>query len=159
MKKPLLIALAAVTIVIVNFWWLKKPSKTVEDRTLVLAGKTLQVEIAQTESEREQGLSDRPSLCESCGMLFIFDSPGFQSFWMRRMHFDIDMIWINGNKIVDITPSAKKPEASEFDSPKIIYTSKVPADKILEVNAGWTEKNGVKVGDEIALTSYRNKAK
>jgi uncharacterized membrane protein (UPF0127 family) len=149
MQKSLLIALAAVTIVIVSFWWLKKPSKPLEGRTLVLAGKTLQVEIAQTESAREQGLSDRQSLCENCGMLFIFDSPSFQGFWMKRMHFDIDMIWINGNKIVDITHSAKKPEASEFDSPKTIYTSKVPADKILEVNAGWAEKNGVKVGDEI----------
>jgi uncharacterized membrane protein (UPF0127 family) len=149
MKKSLLIALAAVTIVIVSFWWLKKPSNPVKDKTLVLAGKTLQVEIAQTESEREQGLSDRSSLCENCGMLFILGSPGFHGFWMKRMHFDIDMIWINGNKIVDITHSAKKPEASEFDSPKIIYTSRVPADKILEVNAGWCERHGVKIGDEI----------
>lgn len=130
-------------------WFFTRRFSPSAGNTVTISGKTLQVEIARTDAQREQGLSDRQFLCENCGMLFIFDSPGFQGFWMKRMHFDIDMIWINGNKIVDITHSAKKPEASEFDSPKTIYTSKVPADKILEVNAGWAEKNGVKVGDEI----------
>lgn len=147
--KKILFSLLSIFLLIGLFSFLLFKNKPAKSTIVILAEKTLQVEIAQTEAEREHGLSDRQSLCENCGMLFIFDSPGFHGFWMKRMHFDIDMIWINGSKIVDITHSAKKPEVSEFDSPKTIYTSKVPADKILEVNTGWAEKNGLKIGDEI----------
>ena len=70
---------------------------------------------------------------------------------MRKMYFDSDIIWILGNEVVDITLEAKKPIPEEFDSPKTTYQSKVLIDKALEVNAGWVDKNGVKVGDKISF--------
>lgn len=119
--------------------------------TVTLAGKKIYVEVAKTAAQREKGLSDRQTLCPDCGMLFIFETPDFYSFWMKRMYFDIDMIWINDHKVVDITHRAKKPSPEEFDAPKIIYSPKAAVDKVLEVNAGWCEKNGVKIGDEIVI--------
>ncbi len=118
---------------------------------IILVGRReVKVEIAKTEAEKEQGLSDRPSLCPDCGLLFVYDQKGIYPFWMRKMHFDIDIIWINGNRVAEITYSAPKPPKEELESPKEIFRSQMPIDKVLEVNSGWARKNGVKVGDEVA---------
>lgn len=107
------------------------------------------VEVAKTPQAREQGLSDRRELCSNCGMLFIFDQPDTYAFWMRKMYFDLDMLWLNEDKVVDITYEAKKPSQEEFDAPKEIYQTRVQADKVIEVNAGWVKRNKVKVGDQL----------
>lgn len=119
----------------------------VYDTKIAIAGKALSVQIAKTEKEREQGLSDREKMCSDCGMLFIFDSPSIYYFWMLRMHYDIDILWLDGNKVVDIVYDAKKPSVADFDSPKVRYFSRVPIDKALEVNAGWVKEKGIKIGD------------
>lgn len=109
----------------------------------------LWVEIASTPAKRGQGLSDRKSLCENCGMLFIFDQPGIYPLWMRRMYFDIDILWIRENKVVEITFGAKVPPPEEFETPKTFYQSRIPIDSVLEVNAGWVDKNRIKIGDKV----------
>jgi len=116
---------------------------------LMIGDKVLKIEIAKTVQQQEKGLSDRESLCSDCGLLFVFDRPGIYPFWMRRMHFDIDILWIAGDQVADITYGAKKPANEDFERPKEIYQSMVPVDKVLEVNAGWVEKNGIKVGNVV----------
>lgn len=116
-----------------------------------VGGKKLQVEIAGTEAEKAQGLSDRKNLCSNCGMLFIYDQKGIYPFWMRRMHFDIDIIWVNEGKVVDITFGAKVPPKEELEAPKTTYQSKVPVKMVLEVNSGWTKKNNVQIGTDFNL--------
>lgn len=120
-------------------------------RDIVVDDHRLVVEIAKTAKEKEQGLSDRKNLCSDCGMLFVFDQPGIYPFWMRRMYFDIDILWIIDDRVVDITFAAKAPPKEEFVAPKTVYQSKFPVNKVLEVNAGWVEKNGIKTGDVVRL--------
>jgi len=87
-------------------------------------------------------LSNREKLAENQGMLFVFDHTDYHSFWMKDMRFAIDIIWIDENKkVVDITHNAE-PESY----PKIFKPS-LPAQYVLEVNAGWAEEHRVKVGD------------
>jgi len=116
---------------------------------LMLGSKVLMVEVAETPKEREQGLSDRKNLCLDCGMLFIFDQPGIYPFWMRRMYFDIDILWIADDRVVDVTLGAKVSSKEEFAAPKTFYRSRVPIDKVLVVDAGWVEKHGIKAGDVV----------
>ncbi len=114
------------------FWALKpRPQKKV-----FVGSHAVAVEIAKSVAEKERGLSDRPSLCSDCGLLFLFDQPGIYAFWMRKMRFDIDILWIKDNRVMDITSSAKKPSQEDFEAPKTIYRSQVAVDKVLEVNAG-----------------------
>lgn len=119
------------------------------DTKVFIAGKALSAQIAKTEKEREQGLSDRVKMCSDCGMLFIFDQPSIYYFWMPRMYYDIDILWLAGDRVVDITYDAKAPSVENFDNPKERYFSKVLIDKVLEVNAGWVKENGIKLGDEV----------
>lgn len=114
-----------------------------------VGGKEISVEIAKTEEEREKGLSERQSLCEDCGLLFVFDSMDIYPFWMRKMYFDIDIIWIVGDKVVDITEGAKKPSLADLDKPSELYFSRVEIDRVLEVNAGFVKKNKIFIGDKI----------
>lgn len=105
----------------------------------------IKIEIADTEIKRATGLSGRKNLCESCGMLFIFDKPGHYGFWMKDMKFPLDFIFINGAKIVDlkenILPSAY---------PNII-TTKEDFDNALEVNSDYISKNEISIGQKIDI--------
>src|SRR3989304_6446445 len=73
-------------------------NKATAPAQVVIAGTTINVEIAQTEAEREQGLSGHKPLADDEGMLFIFDKPGYHGFWMKDMLFSIDIIWISADK-------------------------------------------------------------
>lgn len=109
-------------------------------------GLVIPVELRRTSEEIKQGLSGRKSLDADKGMLFIFSRPAFYTFWMPDMHFSIDIIWIDGSgKIVDITKSVPYDEARA----RILYRPKEPAQYVLEVNAGFSDKKGIEIGDKI----------
>lgn len=120
-------------------------------RDVRVGSASLAVEIASTPEARKQGLSSHAPLADDQGMLFVFPAPSVKTFWMLDMTFPLDMIWIGADKNVigimrDIP--APKPNAPSQDLP--LYSSPSPAQYVLEVNAGWAEKKGVKVGDEVA---------
>jgi uncharacterized protein len=126
------------------------------NRQMEIDGQTLSVEVATTPATMQQGLSDRPSMGESQGMLFDFGSSVMPSFWMKDMDFKLDFIWIRQNKIVGITPDVPAPVNCKLlivnCSPQLPYYYP-PSDvnQVLEVNAGWAEKNNLKIGDETLL--------
>ncbi|MEK7560176.1 MAG: DUF192 domain-containing protein [Patescibacteria group bacterium] len=113
---------------------------------ILIAGKQIKIDIADTEEKRSRGLSGKKSLPENAGMLFVFGIPAQYSFWMKDMRFSIDIIWIDETK--------KIVAVSENISPDTYPASFSPSDPVkyvLEVNAGWTQKNGIVVGDNIEL--------
>jgi hypothetical protein len=105
----------------------------------------VKVELADTDILRYQGLSNHPKLCEFCGMLFIFPDKQVRTFVMRDMLFPLDIIFINDNKVVKIE-SNLEPEGNQYLTP---YSSDVPADFVLEVNSGFTDKYSIEIGQEI----------
>lgn len=113
---------------------------------------TFKVEVADTPTRRSKGLGGRQGLEELEGMLFIFDKVDKHPFWMKGLTFPLDFIWIRDDAIVDILPNIKPPQKGLPDSSLPIYTSKVAADKVLEVNAGTSQKYDIKAGDLIKLT-------
>jgi len=106
---------------------------------------TIYLEIADTNEKRSLGLGGRDSLLQDYGMLFVFPKKDLYVFWMKGMRFPLDMIWISDNKIVDITKSAPVVKSGELPR----YTSKAPANYVLEVNAGFTDEHNIKIGDTI----------
>lgn len=120
----------------------------------VIAGHTLNVQVADTEALRAKGLGDRNSLAQDDGMLFAFPAIGRYAFWMKGMKFNLDFIWIKAGKIVEITSNAP----AEPGIPDASLHSYLPAeevDSVIEVNAGWTAKNKVKVGDAVSVDEKR----
>ncbi len=122
-------------------------------KEIIIGDKRIIVEVADDEKKRAAGLSGKKSLGENEGMLFLYDEPGIYGFWMRGMNFSIDFIWINENKVIDITENAPQPKSNNEEL--IIYEPSGAINKVLEVNAGWIEKNNIKIGDEVSIKNYK----
>jgi uncharacterized protein len=104
------------------------------------------VELADTPDLQAKGLMERESLCQNCGMLFVFPIEQVQSFWMENTSISLDMIFIDkSGKVVKIhsntTPFQRYPTYNSIDP--VTYT--------LEVNAGWSQSNSIFEGDYIDL--------
>lgn len=112
---------------------------------VTINGRTFKVEVADTQEEREIGLSKKRSLPRDQGMLFVFDTPDYYSFWMKEMEIPIDMIYIDNNKVVSVYENVQAPK--EENSPLPLYKPTVPADRVLEINAGLSKEYNIKPGD------------
>jgi|SRR3989344_4109172 len=107
-----------------------------------------EVETSDNPLERTQGLMFRSSLDENKGMLFIFESSGLYSFWMKNTLIPLDIIWINENlEIIDIQRDAQ-PCTSEVCKS---YSLSSEALYVLEINSGLTEKYGMNIGDKVEI--------
>jgi len=101
------------------------------------------VDIADNDCKRELGLSNKTSIDDK-GMLFIFENSGNYSFWMKYMNFPIDILWINDDfNIIGIEKNIATSTYPETFGGE--YFSKY----ILELPAGFSDKNNIKVGDKI----------
>ncbi len=113
-----------------------------EERELIINNQKLLVAIADTSVKHEHGLSGVKKIEEDQGMLFVFDEHGRYNFWMKDMNFAIDILWLDdNNKILEITKNLFP------ESYPTVYQPSIPVIKVLEVPAGFVEKNKVKVGD------------
>lgn len=125
--------------------------QTAAFKTLDLNGNKLNVEVADTPSKRNKGLSDRSFLRENEGMLFVYNKADKVAFWMKGMKFPLDFVWIIGDSVVDILPNIPPPAQGQKEPDLPIYSSKEMVDKVLEVNGGTSKKLNIKVGDLIKL--------
>lgn len=104
-------------------------------------------EVADEPSEWQEGLMNRRTLNEQSGMLFVFDEEGPRTFWMKNTLIPLDMIFVAQNlTIVDI--ATMQPCTAD---PCQTYTSSAPALYVLEVNAGFAERNRIETGDTVVL--------
>jgi uncharacterized membrane protein (UPF0127 family) len=155
MIKQLLLPFLGVIVFIVFVGVLLQRSSTLvpTQKTVTIGSKVVNVEVASTEASREQGLSGRTSLAADGGMLFVFESKQVNpTFWMKGMLIPLDFIWISGGKVVRIDKNVPIPSANTPDSNLILYTADQPIDYVLEVNAGFSQLNSIKIGDSVTLT-------
>ena len=116
--------------------------------TVTINGHNLEVTVADSPEEKEIGLSETTSLSQNQGMIFLFEKPDYHAFWMKNMKLPIDIIYINNDQIVTIQSNVLPPK--EEESP-IVYIPTEPSDKVLEINAGLSEKYGFKKGDVVKI--------
>lgn len=107
------------------------------------------VELAATEAERAQGLMFRKELPTNAGMLFLYDRDQAVTFWMRNTYLPLDMVFIAADgKITQIVKNTKP--LSENLIPSYTYIRAV-----LELNAGITNRYGIRVGDRVDYKAFR----
>jgi YVTN family beta-propeller protein len=113
------------------------------------------VEVADDQDETMTGLMFRKHLPWNAGMLFVFHNEEPRTFWMKNTVIPLDMIFVDSNlKIVDIKENVP-PCAQGDECP--LYPSKEHAQYVLEVNAGFVQENGIKIGDQFAIANELNK--
>lgn len=117
------------------------------DAWVEVRGQRIAVELAETPQDQALGLGERDSLAWDHGMYFVYDQPGFYSFWMKGMRFSIDIVWLREGRIIDI--SANVPYQEGGNGPTV--RPRRPADGVLEVPAGYAIAKGWRIGDTLTL--------
>ena len=106
-------------------------------------GVSITIEIADTPEARIKGLMERWSLLEFHGMLFIFDYPEMQRFWMHNTPLSLDMIFVDENRRIVNMAESTTPMSKQT------YSSKGPAKYVVEVRAGFSKRHGIEEGMSI----------
>ena len=106
------------------------------------------VYIADTPAERVKGLSGRTELPSNRGMLFVFEKDGKYSIWMKDMKFNIDVVWLNSDKIVVDSALNIGPETYPKN-----FASKVKARYILELPAGQVVARNISTGTQLSFAT------
>jgi hypothetical protein len=143
------------TFVVVLAFILIIPACTQGRQTLIIHSATgdhqVKVEVVTRSDEMARGLMYRRSLEKNSGMLFVFRREEHQSFWMKNTLIPLDMIFISRDLIiVDITTM----QPCRLD-PCPGYTSRQPAQYVLEVNAGYCRSHKIEIGDKVSSAAIK----
>lgn len=107
--------------------------------------KVVDIEIADNDPERTQGMMYRTSMSYDRAMLFIMEYEREQSFWMRNTKMSLDILYVNGDlEIVTIYKHTQPYSESPIPSFK-------RAKYVVETAAGFCDKFGVTEGNLIAF--------
>jgi len=102
----------------------------------------IRAEVANTDATRRDGLMFRRELPGNDGMLFVFDQPDVQCFWMRNTLLPLSIAFIADDgtivNIEDMAPQTEDP-----------HCAKKPVRYALEMAQGWFGKHGITAGKKL----------
>lgn len=103
----------------------------------------LDVQLAQSPMERQIGLMWRKDMPQHEGMLFVFEQPSQQCFWMRNTLIPLSAAFIaDDGSIVNIVDM--KPQSDDS------HCSAKPVRFVLEMNQGWFARRNVQAGYKLS---------
>jgi len=106
------------------------------------------VTVADSESERKQGLSEVVSLEEFEGKLFVFDSAQRHGIWMKNMLLPIDIMWFDNN--LELIYFQENVDPSTYPT---VFAPTQDARFVIEANAHFIDALHVQIGDRLLLPS------
>ncbi len=103
--------------------------------------------VARSPDERSTGLMFRREMGTNEGMLFIFETPAQQCFWMRNTFLPLSTAFVaDDGSIVNIEDM----EPQTLDS----HCSAKPVRYVLEMHQGWFAKRGLKAGSKLSGSPF-----
>ena len=101
------------------------------------------VQVAQSPEQRSTGLMFRKEMPQGEGMLFVFEQPTQQCFWMKNTPLPLTAAFVaDDGSIVNLADM--KPQSTDS------HCSAKPVRYVLEMNQGWFAKKGIKAGAKLA---------
>ncbi len=123
-----------------------RDSETVNNKVQQKQVISFWVEVAYDAKSLQEGLSGRRTLPPSHGMLFLLDKNIDYSFWMKGMHFALDILFFDETgRLFDIFQNLVPCTECSFIKPS------APASFALEINAGTASKSGLRIGDKLLI--------
>ena len=102
----------------------------------------IQAEVAQTDLQRQIGLMNRRDMPPNTGMLFVFDQPATQCFWMKNTLLPLSIAFVaDDGTIVNIDDMKPQTLDSHCSTKAVRF--------VLEMNQGWFAKRGLKSGAKL----------
>lgn len=135
--------LASLLLAIVNLGHAQNAPQLDLPRTKITAGMYLiDAQVASMPAQRSTGLMFRTQMPQSEGMLFVFDRPGEQCFWMKNTLLPLTAAFVADDGTI-INLADMKPQTTES------HCSRQPVRYVLEMNLGWFGKKGIKPGSRL----------
>ena len=98
------------------------------------------IELADSDAERAQGLMNRAKMAASAGMLFVYDTPRRATFWMKDTLLPLDMIFADATGLVTrVHANAKPLDTTTIDGGDAVTF-------VLEINGGLAKRLGIAEG-------------
>jgi len=132
----------ALSAALLTFAQAQEPQSNLQ-RTKLSAGMyQIDVQIAQTAEQRQIGLMFRKEMPQAEGMIFVFEQPATQCFWMKNTVLPLTAAFVaDDGRIVNLVDMKHMSEDS--------HCSKEPVRFVLEMNQGWFARKNIKEGSKL----------
>lgn len=110
--------------------------------TLSIGMFQIDAQVAQAPEERQIGLMFRTQMPAAEGMLFVFEAPTKQCFWMKNTLLPLTAAFIADDGTI-VNMADMKPQTTDT------HCSNKPVRYVLEMNQGWFVKKGIKPGTKL----------
>ena len=129
----------------------KVPVPAIDGRLTILSGDRrvpVDYELRDTDAGIAVGMMMRKRFDGgNRGMLFRYLRPAMRNFWMKNCFIPIDLAYVRKGVIEQFF--LMEPGAGRKQSELRRYASATTTDEVLEMPAGWFERNGIQVGDRV----------
>lgn len=107
----------------------------------------INAQVALTPEQRQTGLMLRKDMPQHEGMLFVFEQPNEQCFWMKNTLLPLTAAFVADDGTI-VNMADMKPETTDS------HCSVKPVRYVLEMNKGWFAKNGIKPGSKLSGPAF-----
>jgi uncharacterized protein len=108
----------------------------------------IDTQVAQTEAQRQIGLMFRQEMPQHEGMLFVFEQPATQCFWMKNTLLPLTAAFVADDGTI-VNLADMKPQTTDS------HCSTKPVRFVLEMNQGWFAKKGLKAGSRLSGVAFK----
>ncbi|MGE4241017.1 DUF192 domain-containing protein [Ramlibacter sp.] len=148
MKKYFLALAAALAVAVPLFAVAQEPQMNLPRVKLAAGMHQIDAQVARASEERATGLMHRKEMPQHEGMLFVFEQPTQQCFWMKNTLLPLSIAFIaDDGTIVNIDEMKPLTLGS--------HCSQKPVRYVLEMNTGWFDKKGIKAGAKLSGPMFR----
>jgi uncharacterized membrane protein (UPF0127 family) len=143
LPRLLALFLTSATALLASGAWAQEGPQTGLPRVEMTAGMhRIQAQVASTPQQRAIGLMHRREMPTNEGMLFVFEEPGTQCFWMKNTLLPLTAAFVADDGTV-VNLADMKPQS--LDS----HCSAKPVRYVLEMHQGWFAKRGIQAGQRL----------
>jgi len=103
----------------------------------------IDAQVAATPEQRSTGLMFRKEMPQHEGMLFVFEQPTVQCFWMKNTLLPLTAAFVADDGTI-VNLADMKPQTTDS------HCSAKPVRYVLEMNQGWFAKKNIKAGFKLA---------
>ncbi|NBX04550.1 MAG: DUF192 domain-containing protein [Betaproteobacteria bacterium] len=120
----------------------QKPQTELPRTALTIGMYRIDAQVATTSAEHATGLMFRTEMPQHEGMLFVFEQPTQQCFWMKNTLIPLAVAFVaDDGTLVNLDEM----KAQTLNA----HCSEKPVRYVLEMNASWFSKKGLKAGDKL----------
>ena len=119
------------------------PQTNLQRITLTAGIHQIDTQVAITQDQHTVGLMYRNEMPMNEGMLFVFEQPTVQCFWMKNTRIALTAAFVSDDGTI-VNLENMKPQTTES------HCSTKPVRYVLEMNQGWFAKKGLKPGSKLS---------